>query len=121
LQGKVMEKMLTTSVADFERFRKSAPAEAVSQEERTQREAYNYRKVRDTKNWPLYVELTAGRAAISRAARFSCARSSTVTTPDCRAAASLTLRRVRRRAYALTSKTMRSVEREHQWTTMSGR
>lgn len=41
-----MEKMLTTSVEDLARFRKDTPAEAVSEEERTAREAYNYTKVR---------------------------------------------------------------------------
>lgn len=41
-----MEKMLTTSVEDLDRFRKSASAEGVTQEERTAREAYNYTKVR---------------------------------------------------------------------------
>ena len=42
--GKVMEKLLTTTGKDLARFRKDAPEEAVSQEERNMREAYHYTK-----------------------------------------------------------------------------
>lgn len=45
-QGKIMEKMLTTTHEDLERFRSDADPSAVSVEERNAREAYHYTKVR---------------------------------------------------------------------------
>ncbi|WVQ77072.1 hypothetical protein IAR50_006755 [Cryptococcus sp. DSM 104548] len=43
--GHIMEKMLTTSSTDFQRFLKTSPEDAVSEEERTKREAYHHMKV----------------------------------------------------------------------------
>lgn len=45
IQGKVMEKMLTSDAKDMKRFMKSAPESAVTEAERNQREAYRYVKV----------------------------------------------------------------------------
>jgi hypothetical protein len=44
-QGRILEKRLTTETDDFNRFLRSAPESAVPQDERTEREAYRYRKV----------------------------------------------------------------------------
>lgn len=44
-QGRVMEKMLTSDEKEMARFMTSSPESAVSEEERTQREAYHYSKV----------------------------------------------------------------------------
>jgi hypothetical protein len=41
-----MEKIFTATHADLARFKKSAPEEAVPDEERNMREAYHYTKVR---------------------------------------------------------------------------
>ncbi|RSH92777.1 hypothetical protein EHS25_008223 [Saitozyma podzolica] len=43
--GRILEKRLTTETDDFNRFLRSAPESAVPQDERTEREAYRYRKV----------------------------------------------------------------------------
>lgn len=58
-----MEKLLTTTTKDLARFRKDAPEEAVSEEERNTREAYHYTKVSPI--LPLFTYFVKRRAKLT--------------------------------------------------------